>query len=472
MIPPGKGSHAQLATDMASSAKDAVLLLGGQGTVTAKPLLGPWTMIRRILNHRVAQNALGLYAIQFAGYVIPLATLPYLAQVLRPQGFGLLLFAQSFALWASITIEYGFNLSATREVAQNRNDPKALARIASGVLGAKLVLLAGFAAIAFVSAFAVGSFRQHPGYLGCAILQALAFGFSPFWYFQGAERMVGAVLIELFARATAAASIFLLVRQPRDGWKVLASLAAAGCVIVAVQTLWMYKDVGFQWPSWKRSIAALTSGWHMFLFRGAYNIYGTANAFILGLFVPSVQVGYFGAAERMAKAAQGLMLPFTQASYPHMSRIASQDSHKAGRLARWGIPVACLAGLVLAATLALFAHWAIFLILGPNFDASVSVLYVFALILPLNALNNALIMQWMLPRGFERVVGAITATAILVNVVSASLLAPRFLQLGMALAILGAESCQTIFLVAFLLRRNIAVPRLAKEIASRPIELA
>ena len=430
------------------------------------------SLIRYGLSHRVTQNALGLYGIQFAGYIIPLATLPYLARVLRPQGFGLLLFAQSFALWASTVIEYGFNLSATREVAQNRNDRKTLASVASGVLGAKLILLSGFAAIAFVSAFAVGSFRQHPGYLGWAILQALAFGLSPFWYFQGAERMVGAVLIELFARATAAASIFLLVRQPGDGWKVLASFAAAGCAIVATQTLWMYREVRFQWPSREHSIAALTSGWHMFLFRGAYNIYGTANAFILGIFVPSVQVGYFGGAERMAKAVQGLMLPFTQAFYPHMSRMAWQDSRRAGRLARWSIPVACIAGLVLAGTLAAFARWIVPLILGPNFEASVPVLYVFALILPLNALNTALIMQWMLPHGFERAVGAITASAILVNVVSASLLAPRFLHLGMALAILGAESCQTIFLVAFLVRRNIAVPRLAKEVGSRPIELA
>lgn len=447
-------------TDIASGAKDAGLVLAGQRTVRAKRRLEPWTvpsLIRRVLGHRVTQNALGLYAVQFAGYVIPLATLPYLARVLRPPGFGLLLFAQSFALWASITIEYGFNLSATREVAQNRNDRQALARVASGVLGAKLILLAGFAAIAFVAAFAAGSFRQHPGYLAWAILQALAFGLSPFWYFQGTERMVGAVLIELFARATAAASIFLLVRQPGDGWKVLASLAAAGCAIVVVQTLWMYRDVGFQWPSRESSIAALRSGWHMFLFRGAYNIYGTANAFILGLFVPSVHVGYFGGAERIAKATQGLTLPFTQAFYPHMSRMASHDSPRAGRLVRWSIPVACIAGLVLGAALAVFARGAVSLILGPNFVASVPVLYVFAMIQPLNALNTALIMQWMLPRGFERAVGAITASAILINVVSASLLAPRFLHLGMALAILLAEWCQTILLAVFLIRPGILI---------------
>jgi polysaccharide transporter, PST family len=429
-------------------------------------------LIRSIFGHPVAQNALGLYTIQFAGYVIPLVTLPYLARVLRAEGFGLLLFAQSFALWASITFEYGFNLSATREVAQNRGKKEVQAEIASRVLGAKLILLLGFALIAFVSAFAVRNFRQHPGYLAWAILQALAFGLSPFWYFQGTERMVGAVIVEFFARAAAAGSIFLVVRAPEDGWKALASLAAAGSAIVVIQTVWMYREVGFRLPSWGGSVEALRSGWHMFLFRGAYNIYGTANAFILGLFVPSVEVGYFGGAERIAKAVQGLTLPFTQAFYPHMSRMASHDSRKASRLVRWSVPLAGIAGLALAGVLATFASRAVSLILGPHYEASVRVLYVFALILPLNALNSALIMHWMLPNEMERVVGAITVGAITVNVISASLLAPRFLELGMALAILIAESCQAMALVALLLRGGITVQGVLKEAASRPVELA
>ena len=100
----------------------------------------------------MAKNTLALYALQFAGYVIPLVTLPYLARVLRAEGFGLLLFAQSFALWGSIIFEYGFNLSASREVAQNRGSRDALATTAAGVLGAKLLLLVGFVMVSAVAA--------------------------------------------------------------------------------------------------------------------------------------------------------------------------------------------------------------------------------------------------------------------------------------------------------------------------------
>jgi PST family polysaccharide transporter len=427
--------------------------------------------VRRLLTHSVAKNAAALYGVQFAGYVIPLVTLPYLARVLHAEAFGLVLFAQSFALWASITLEYGFNLSATREVAQNRGDRNALAATAAEVLGAKLILFSGFVLIAGIAAITVVNFRQHPGYLLWAIIQALAFGLSPFWYFQGTERMVRAVLVQLFARIAATIAIFIVVRIPGDGWKALAWQAAAGCAIVFIQTLWMYSEIDFQRPGWKRSVRALRAGWHMFVFRGANNIYGTANAFILGLFVPSVQVGYFGGAERIAKAVLGLTLPFTQAFYPHMSRVVSQSGPKASRLARWTIPIVGLVGLILAVALALLAPLAISLILGRGYQASVRVLYVFALILPLNAVNEALIMHWMLPRGMERAVGVITSGAILINIISASFLAPVYAQIGMAWAILIAEAIQSIALGAVLFRRNPRGEKIFREAKPRSIEL-
>lgn len=425
---------------------------------------------RRLFGHKVAKNTLSLYGIQFAGYIIPLITLPYLARVLRAQGFGLLLFSQSFALGASITIEYGFNLCATRKAAQNQRDRQSLAALAADVLGAKLILLAGFAVIAAMAAFTVGNFRQHPNYLLWAILQALALGLSPFWYFQGTERMVGAVLIELFARAVAALSVLLVVKNSDDGWKALACLALTASAISIVQTLWMYYEIGFCRLRWEASFRALRIGWDMFLFRGAYNIYTTANAFILGLFAPSLQVGYYGGAERIAKAIQGLTLPFSQAFYPHISRLACHDRPQAERLVRRTIPLAGAAAFALAAILALCAHRVVALILGRGYEGSIGVLYVFALILPINALNNALIMHWMLPLGMERVVRTVMVGAILANIISASVLAPRLAHLGMAWAILIAEASQLTALVTILLRRNSVFRRRFREAEIQLIE--
>ena len=430
------------------------------------------SLVRRLAGHSVTRNTLALYGIQFTGYVIPLLTLPYLARVLHAQEFGLLLFSQSFAVWASITIEYGFNLYAAREVAQNRGNREALAGTAAGVLGAKLILLSGFIVIISVVGLTVENFRQHPNYFVWAILQALAFGFSPFWYFQGIERMVGAVLVEFIARLAATGAIFFLVRAPQDGWKALAALAAAGWAMLLIQMLWMYGELGFRRPRLIDSVRTLRLGWDMFLFRGAFNIYSSANAFILGLFVPAVQVGYYGGAERIARAVQGLTGPFTSAIYPHMSRLASENAPKATRLAGYTLPLAGAAGFVLAGVLALFASRLVLLILGRDYESSVRVLYVFALIVPLNAVNDALIMQWMLPRGMERIVGTVTVGAIVINVISASVLAPLFAYIGMAWAILIAETCKLTALIAILLRRDLIPGSIFRESKSPSIELS
>jgi PST family polysaccharide transporter len=427
---------------------------------------------RALLTHSVAKNAAALYAIQFVGYIVPLVTLPYLSRVLGPTGFGLLLFSQSFALWASMIIEYGFNLSATRDVARehsrpgntksnhgNKNDDwdttekEAIAEIAAGVLGAKLLLLAGLASIGVLTAVSVPVFREHPLYFLCAMSQTLAFGFSPFWYFQGIESMVRAVVVETICRTSATAFIFLLVRAPGDGWKVLALQALAGSTTLTIQTLWMYREIRFRWPHFADSMRALRSGWDMFIFRGAYQIYGTANAFILGLFAGSIQsVGYFGGAERITRALQGLTTPFTQALYPHMSQAIARGRGEAARTARWTMTLSCGIGLALALILGLRARLIVTFILGPAYGVSVSVLHVMALVLAVNAVNSALIMQWMLPAGMERIVGRITAGAIGINLVAAAVLAPTRGPVGMAWAILMAEICKALALTTVLLR--------------------
>jgi PST family polysaccharide transporter len=195
----------------------------------------------------------------------------------------------------------------------------------------------------------------------------------------------------------------------------------------------------------------------MFIFRGAYHIYGTANAFILGLFAPSMQaVGLFGGAERIARALQGLTTPLTQALYPHMSHTIAQNRGRAARLARWTLALSCGTALILALLLLLLARPVVGLILGPSYGPSVSVLYVLAGVLPINAMNGALIMQWMLPSGMERLVGKITIGAIGINLIVAACLAPGWGPIGMAWAILIAESCKALTLAGVLARGSLS----------------
>src|SRR5688572_16548648 len=101
----------------------------------------------RYFRHPIVRNALSLYGVQAAEMLLPLIAVPYMTRVLRPDGWGLVVFAQSFAGGMSVLLEYGFNLSATREIARNRDKPAEIKRIISGVTGA-VILLAGLSVTA------------------------------------------------------------------------------------------------------------------------------------------------------------------------------------------------------------------------------------------------------------------------------------------------------------------------------------
>jgi len=68
------------------------------------------------------------------------------------------------------------------------------------------------------------------------------------------------------------------------------------------------------------------------------------------------------------------------------------------------------------------------------------VLRVMAVIIPLMVLNGALVTQWMIPHGLDRLLNAVIVTSSGLNLVLALILAPRFGALGMAWVTVIAES--------------------------------
>src|SRR5690554_5051167 len=61
--------------------------------------------------------------LQISGYVFPLLTIPYLARVIGVDGFGKIAFAAAVVVWFQALTDWGFNYTATRDVAQNRENP-------------------------------------------------------------------------------------------------------------------------------------------------------------------------------------------------------------------------------------------------------------------------------------------------------------------------------------------------------------
>jgi polysaccharide transporter, PST family len=387
---------------------------------------------RKLLRNSFVHNVIALYGVQACTYALPLLTFPYLAHVLGPSGWGVVVFAQAIGVVIASVVEYGFDISASRETSRQRDDPQRLSALISGVLGAKCLL----ATLCIAGALFSRRFTHHIApslaLFWSSTIWGVCQGINMLWFFQGLERMRLASALEITGKVMATLSIFVLVHKPDDGWKVMAA-QCVGCVVAhGVTVVLAYREVGFRWPTPSSMWDALRLGGSMFLFRTVQGLSGSVNRLVLGSVAPVAVLGEYAGAEKITRVFQQGMWPVNQALYPKLTQQAQDNPRGALKTVR--LSLLFLGGLGLVFGLAMFigAPLLVHLALGPAFEDAIPVLRVFSLWIPLTGLCTVITFQLILPSQLDSQFNIVNFTAALVNIVAALLLAPRSGAIGIA----------------------------------------
>jgi PST family polysaccharide transporter len=126
---------------------------------------------------------------QASQYVIALAIMLYLSRVLGVEQFGLLgITSDIIALFFAFT-DWGFSLSAIREVARNRRDPVELRRIFWDTTAARLLLTFVSLGAIFIIMACIGFNSPLALLVLCGWLQVISYAFGAGWFLRGLEIM-------------------------------------------------------------------------------------------------------------------------------------------------------------------------------------------------------------------------------------------------------------------------------------------
>jgi PST family polysaccharide transporter len=93
------------------------------------------------MNRQLGKNIGFLGISQAANYLLPLATIPYITRVVGPENYGRIEFATVSVLFFSAIVTYGFTFTATRKIAELKDDFRRISMVYSTVMQAKLLLL-------------------------------------------------------------------------------------------------------------------------------------------------------------------------------------------------------------------------------------------------------------------------------------------------------------------------------------------
>ncbi len=404
---------------------------------------------------RLVSNLACLYVVHIFSYLVPFITVPFLARILGASGLGDYSFAESAGRYAALFIEYGFALSATRDIARHRDDGKARSELLAGVLGAQGLVILAICAIASLGwMFAPSSWFRN-GLFWAAGFWALFEGCGPMWYFQGLEQIRVIAGVDIAAKSCAIAGIFLVVHKPSDVWKVLVLRGVGSAITVVVGLTIAYREIPWTSPSIRLATTALKNGLTMFTYRSATALSTASNVLVLGLVAPPHIVGFYAGAEKISKASIGLLQPVTQALLPRITHSVSGKTGQTERLGQLGLVAMCLGGVLLGATSYTLAPWIVRVFLGNGYEPAITVVRILAFLHPVIALNNMLGIQWMLPLRMDRVFNGITISAGLLNILLSIGLSMAWAEKGPAWAVLLAQSFALVVFVAVLCRRGV-----------------
>jgi polysaccharide transporter, PST family len=267
-------------------------------------------------------NFFSLSVLQGVNMLLPLITLPYLVRVLGVEGFGLVNFALSIIMFFAIFVSFGFELSATREISTNKNDPSKVSEIFSSVMIIKIIMtiLSFIVLLILINTVNVLTIHSELYYATFGIVIGNAM--FPIWFFQGMEKMKYIAYINISSTSFFTILIFVFVESSADILYV-PILNSFGFIVGGLVSLFIvYKqfNINFYFPRKEILVHYLKDSNHYFLSRVANNGSRYYSIALIGVFFGNTIVGFYTMAEKLYYAFMGLAGVISQTIYPYMSR--------------------------------------------------------------------------------------------------------------------------------------------------------
>ena len=274
------------------------------------------------LIHKLLLNFVHLVSLQGLTFILPLITAPYLFRVLGAEKFGLVSFSLVIMAFLRIIVDYGFQLTATREVALNREDIDRLSTIFSQVMITKSLLLILALFILTVLILIFDNFNHHWVLFYASFLFVVGHALFPIWFFQGVEEMKYISYLNIASKLLFLITIFLFIKSPSD-YLLYPLFNGLWIIIVAIYGLFIIYskyNITFSWQPISEIKKVIKNGWSIFLGEVAPSLYTNSTVFLLGLFVSMESVGYFTLANRLVSATTSIIYIIRNVTFPSLTR--------------------------------------------------------------------------------------------------------------------------------------------------------
>lgn len=274
---------------------------------------------------QVKKNTFWLAIFQLAKMIFPFLILPILTRRLSVETYGNLTFIKTVMNFLQIFLDFGFMLSATKEIAKIKNDTNKIQQIMADTLLARLILGGiGFLLIIILSFFfpilSHNFLFTITSYL-TVFLSIFLFDFL----FRGLE-IIHVMTIRFIAMKTISFLLTIFfVRQDHQIILIpLFDILSSVIAIILVAFELQKRNFRLIRPKLKSSIYSLKISLVYFLSDVSATAFNAISTIIIGLVFSSTEVALFGVSIQIIGAIQALLGQLSSGIYPIMVRQKSR----------------------------------------------------------------------------------------------------------------------------------------------------
>lgn len=280
---------------------------------------------------RIGENFIALGLLNGIYMLSPLILIPYLIRTIGAELYGTYIFIWTFIYYFIFIVNYGFDFTATKQIAIHKDDIKNISDIFSHTFFTRLFLLGISFIILSICLLFIPKLNAFASITILGIGVIIGQTFFPTWLFQGLQEMKFITIVNLITRTLPLVLIFIFVKKGTSiGYIFLFQSIGylVGGIFSHFFALKHYK-LTLLAPSWQGIKKCLASGWDMFLTTIGVSFYRETNTVILGFVTNDFNlVGYYALADKIMRMFQLIMNSFSQAVFPHFGNKLAHEKEQ------------------------------------------------------------------------------------------------------------------------------------------------
>jgi PST family polysaccharide transporter len=372
------------------------------------------------------------------------------------EGFGVYSLTISIAQYFVIFIDFGFNLSASKRIAEHQNEPEYISKVFFETLCAKSILCI-VSILSVIILASVNSYTIIRSELIYTILMLIGTVLMPIWFFQGIEKLSVVTKLMVASRLALLPLFFLFVRNDSDVKAAIIIQSSLVLLAGIIAIIYIYKQrlikaINF---SHLQITHTLKDSLPIFCAILSNSLYSMSSTIIIGIFSNVYEVSIFTAADRMKGAILGVFLILGNAFYPRINALLVNNKEQAYSLIRKIFYWQVLLCILMIVFIVVFSNLITKIMFGDEYYEVSDLLILFSpvyfLILQSAVLGNYI----LLPHGHKKAYTLLPIISAIIHIPLCAYLAKKYGAWGGIVSIITVETLSLILLVIILKRKKL-----------------